>query len=170
MCTEIVEHHGDASGLRVMDIDKGFDLLGEVARGTMLTHLDMAPSGLWLEQEEEIGGAAPAVFIIDALRAPRCGRQRRADFREQLPGLLIKTDDRALRIVGLGIKIENIFHPPDKIGPHLGDAPMLLAPRLQSVFFSVRRTVSSLTAATTWSATSRSASNCMVQRAYPSGG
>jgi hypothetical protein len=101
---QVVEHHGDASGLRVMDIDQRFDLLGEVACGAVLTHLDMTLSGLCLKKEEEIGRAAAAVFIIDMGRPPRHGRLRRTGFCEQLLGPLIETDDRPLRIVGLGIK------------------------------------------------------------------
>src|ERR1043166_6751592 len=38
------------------------------------------------------------------------------------------------------------------------------------VFFSTRRTVSSETASTNWSATKRSANNCIVQCTRPAGG
>ena len=53
---------------------------------------------------------------------------------------------------------------------HTGDTPLLLQPRLDLVFLSTRRTVSSETVGTTSSSTSRSASSCMVHSRRPSGG
>lgn len=134
VCAEIVEHHGDAPGAGMMVVDEGFHLPGEVVRRALRADLDVAPSGLRLEREEEIGGAAPAVFIIDARRAPRCGWQRRADFLKQLPGLLIEADHRPLGIIGLGIESEHLFHPPDEIGPDAGDAPVLLRHGFRAFF------------------------------------
>src|SRR5205823_1467032 len=56
-----------------------------------------------------------------------------------------------------------------RVGPG-GDDPLLLQPRLEVVFLSVRHTVAGSMDSTTSSSTSRSASSLIVQRACPGGG
>ena len=51
---------------------------------------------------------------------------------------------RVLHDVRSGIKAQDVFHAPDEIGCYLRDAPTSLLPRFDNVFFSLRRTVSSL--------------------------
>src|SRR5205823_5025373 len=74
-------------------------------------------------------------------------------------------------VVGPGIDVQHILHRRHEAGVGLGrQHPLLLQPRLDLVFFSVRQTVAGSIAPTTSSSTSLSASSFMVQRAWPSGG
>jgi hypothetical protein len=83
---------------------------------------------------------------------------------------LVKTDHRTLRVIRLGVQLQHRLHSPNKVRRHLRQTPLLLLPRLERVFFSVRRTVSSEMVATTPNSISRSASSCIVQHSRPSGG
>src|SRR5206468_10213852 len=69
------------------------------------------------------------------------------------------------------IDLQHVLHPGHEL-PALArrDDPLLLEVRLERVFLSTRRTVSSQTASTTSSSTSLSANIFRVQRARPSGG
>src|SRR5205807_9766824 len=76
-----------------------------------------------------------------------------------------------LFIVGSVVNLQDIFHRTDEFGIGLRrDAPLLLQPRLEFVFFSVRRTVSVDTVSTTSNSTNLSANSRKVQRARPRGG
>ena len=69
------------------------------------------------------------------------------------------------------VNLQHVLHGADELSIALRrDAPALLQPRLELVFFSVWRTVSAQILSTISHSTSRSASNCSVQRARPSGG
>jgi hypothetical protein len=62
----------------------------------------------------------------------------------QLTSTLVKAQHRLSWFVGFGVQVQHILHPPDECGFYLWDAPLLVLPRLELVFFNVRRTVSSL--------------------------
>src|SRR5262249_58517069 len=79
--------------------------------------------------------------------------------------------DGPLLVLGTVVDLQHVLHRRDERGVRLRrDAPLLPLPRLDLVFLSVRRTVSSETASTTSSSTSLSASSRMVQQARPSRG
>src|SRR5581483_11413772 len=75
-----------------------------------------------------------------------------------------------LGIIRLGIGIQHVLHIGDEGGIRLRwDYPLLLQPRLEVVFLSVRHTVAASIDSTTSISTSLPASNFIVQRACPSG-
>jgi hypothetical protein len=71
---------------------------------------------------------------------------------------------------GFGIQIQHIFHMRDEVGADGGQTPFFPLPRLQVVFLSARRMVSSEMQPTTRISTRRSANNWSVQRCLPAGG
>src|SRR5262249_53020801 len=73
-------------------------------------------------------------------------------------------------VIGLGVEIQHILHVPDERRTDTGNAPFFALPRLEVVFFSTRRTVSSETCSTTWNSTKRSGNNWIVQGSRPGGG
>jgi hypothetical protein len=82
---------------------------------------------------------------------------------DELLGPFIKTDQRPFRIVRPLIHIQHLFHLANKLGVGIGrNDPLLVTPRLEFVFFSVFRTVSSLISSTICNSTNLSASNCRV--------
>src|SRR5262249_56540828 len=69
------------------------------------------------------------------------------------------------------VQVEDVLHPAhERRVLARRDAPLLLLPRLERVFLRTRRTVSSETASTTSSSTSRPARSFSVQQGLPSGG
>src|SRR5262249_21300575 len=69
------------------------------------------------------------------------------------------------------VDLQHVLHPRHELAALLRrDHPLLLAVRLQFVFLSTRRTVSSLTESNTSNSTSLSARSLSVQRPRPSGG
>jgi|GEM_PF-3263596 len=60
------------------------------------------------------------------------------DSPKQLVGLLVHADDGAIRIIGLLINIQNIFHAGNKGGiVSRRDDPALLQMRFELVFFRI---------------------------------
>src|SRR5207247_223456 len=101
---------------------------------------------------------------------PRRRRLRRPHFVHQLHRHLVEADHRPPLVVRPMINLDHVFHPRHELAARLPrKAPLLLPPRLESVFLSVRRTVSSEIASTTFNSTNLSASSCMVHSTRPAG-
>src|SRR5436190_19212318 len=102
----------------------------------------MPPARLRFTKQKEIAGAVPFVFIIIAFHLVRLGRDRCSCFLNQLLTGLVEVDFRTLRVVGLGVEVEEVFHLRDKLGTDAGQTPLFVLPRLEFVFLSSWRTVS----------------------------
>ena len=96
----------------------------------------MPPARQGLAQHEQVSGAIALVLVIVSLPSCRLGRDRRPLFRQQLLGGLVETDHRALWVIGFRVKVQHILHTRHKLGAHLGNTPLLLLPRLETVFFN----------------------------------
>ena len=119
----------------------------------------------------EGGGTTLApVFVIVARGPAWTGRLREAFLAQQLLAELVEADQRALRVEWPVIDFEHISHRGDEVRVAFGrDAPALLQPRFNLIFFNLVRTASWEIESTTSSSTSLSASRCSVQRRHPSG-
>src|SRR5262249_8988017 len=129
-----------------------------------------APTGQRLEGHEQVGGPVALVLTVLLGRAPDPNRQRWAHLADQLLAALVHAHRWALGIVWSVIHLDHVFHHRDE-RPTLArrDDPLLLKPRLEFIFFNARQTVDGLIDSTTFNSTRRSASNSIVQRAWPSG-
>src|SRR4029077_19178659 len=116
--------------------------VGEVDLRSLLRHLYMPPAGLRFHEEKKVARAVALVFIIIALRPPWLSRQRLPSLFNELLTRLIKVDLGPGGIIGLGVDLQHVFHGGDELRTHLGDAPLLLPPRLEDRFFKTRRTLS----------------------------
>src|SRR6185437_8514495 len=117
---------------------------------------------------EHIGCAVARVFVIDAGRAPRLHRDRRASFGDELLGRLVQTNHRAIGIAGPRIDREHILHRRYERAAGLGrDDPIFAAVGLKSVFLSTRWIVESLAASTMPNSTTLLSNSRKLQRAYP---
>jgi hypothetical protein len=54
---------------------------------------------------------------------------------EQLQRPLVEADDWSTRIVALGVQVEYVLHGRHEVWTYFRDAPVLLAPWLEPVFF-----------------------------------
>src|SRR6516164_8841158 len=117
-----------------------------------------------------IGDAIAFVFVIVTRWLSRFGGDRRARVDDQLLRGFVEAHERALRIVRSLIDFQDVFHGGDKRRVGVGrNHPLLLAMRLENVFFSVRPIVLSLARSTMCSSTTFSSSRCRLQRAKPFG-
>ena len=107
--------------------------MGEVFCRAPLGDLDLAPRPVHVEEDEQIGGAVAAVLAVVALELARLGRDRLAHLADELDRALVEADHRPLRVGRFGIEVEHILHAGDIFGVDLGNAPHVLAPRLEIV-------------------------------------
>ena len=127
------------------------------------------PTRQGLAGQEQVAGTLPPVFVVLPQRKSRSGRQSGPGLCQQLGGCLVKADHRTLGIIGFVVEIQDILHVGHKFRTYLGNAPLLLPPRLEFVFFSTWLTVSLEIESVNSSFTASSASNYNVQRECPSG-
>src|SRR5687768_13942229 len=167
---QVVEDDPNGGRVREVPIDQVAHLVGEVVLGALVGDVDVAPGPERLGDQEEVGGPVALVLVVDPLRLARLHRQRDAGLGDQLLRGLIEADDRAGRVVRLGVQVEHVLHPADELGPDGRDHPLLVEPRLELVLLRSRRIASSVISGTSSSSTRRSASICIVQRWRPSGG
>src|SRR5260370_24095236 len=169
MGIEIVLHNAHILGMRVDLVHQPADALRVVQLGAMLGHLHMAPARQGFDEEKQIGGAQSLILVIDAcwlswfhgLRRPYVGLRR--------DELFIKADAGLAGIVLLLVQIQHIFHRRDELRPYAWEAPLLMLPGLELVFFSNWRMLSGDMHSTKPNSTALPASKRTVQRSWPVG-
>jgi hypothetical protein len=106
-------------------------------------------TGSWLTGHTKVGDAIALLLCSLAQRLPRLSRERRTDCAKQLGGHCIETPLGTLSLLRVFLHNSDLFHVADTgrllLGGH---TPCLLRPRLQCMFFHVRRLVSCDTAST----------------------
>ena len=107
--------------------------VGEVFGGAPIGDLHLAPGAVRVEEDEQIGRAVAPVLAVVALDLSRLGRDRQAHLADELDRALVEADHRPLRVGRFGVEIEHVLHAGDVIGVDLGNAPHVLAPRLELV-------------------------------------
>src|SRR5258708_34833481 len=144
--------------------------MGIIDGGVAVGHFHMPPAFQRSEHPEQIGAAIAFAFVIVTRLASRLGGDRRARLDDQLLRGFVEAHERTLRIMRPLIDFQHVFHVGDKGRAGVRrDHPLLLAMRLENVFFSVRPIVLSLARSTMCSSTTFSSSRRRLQRAKPSG-
>ncbi|MET4315433.1 hypothetical protein ABIC01_008460 [Bradyrhizobium sp. RT4b] len=87
---QIVLHDTDTGGAGIMDVDEFTHAVGIVHGAAAVGDLDVAPIPIWIEGDEEIGGAVAAILLIVPLASSRLSRDRLAHLADQLDGGLVK--------------------------------------------------------------------------------
>ena len=167
MGIEVVQHDENLLGFGEVAIDERLHTAGKIWLGPSLCDFDVAPSLLRCKEHEQITRPVAPVLIIVALPFTGARRQRLSHLSDQLIRTLVKAHQRVAGVVRRGIEVQDLLHPPHELGTNRGDTPLLLQPRLDGVFFSVRPIVSSEMESTSPTSTTRSAKSCIVQRSRP---
>src|SRR5579871_149878 len=136
MGVEIILDQTNAGGLGIGTIDQPTDTLGIIELGAPIGHFHMTPSSSGFDQEKEIGRSQTLIFIIHPFCLSRGCRQRRSNISMRSYQLLIQTDRRIAGIVFLFIEIKHIFHRCHKLCTYFWDAPLLVLPRFELIFFN----------------------------------
>jgi hypothetical protein len=170
MDSEIIQDDPDLWRVGEMHIDQILHRRCEIVLGAPLGNLDVAPAKRGFQEQEEITGALSLILIVHPFALSRLGRQRVAHLIEHLIGTFVKANSWRVGIYRFGIQMQHLFHVPHKVASYRRDAPLLLLPWFEHVFFSMRRTVSSLISSTMPTSTNRSASHCIVHLTWSPGG
>src|SRR5207302_10989908 len=118
-------------------------------------------------------GGRPRSFVCVVNPLPVCGRgsNGQARFFQSLHRLFVHAEDRHVRIVRLFVGFQHLFHVGNALGVRFRwHDPVCDLPMRHTVFFRVRRTVSSLTESTMATATTLRANKRSVQLLEPCGG
>ncbi len=167
---QIVLHQHDHLGIRVHLVRELAEAFGIILPRPSIRHLYVSLPGQWLEDHEQIRHAVANVLVVVTSDLPWSGRHGRLLFADQLLARLVQAHYRTGRIIRPLVHLQHVFHLPNELGVGLRwNAPLFAQPRLEFIFFSVRRTVSFERASTYSKATIRSASSRSVQRLRPSG-
>ena len=116
--------------------------MSEVHSSAPLGHLDMPPASFRLTEHEQVSSAVSLVLVVISFHPTRLGPDDRSLIGHQLPGCLVETDHRMVRVVVCVVQVQHVLHSSHELPAHLRDAPLLLLPRLEFVFLSIWRTVS----------------------------
>ena len=141
MAAEIVHHQVDRRGVRVLagQFSHG---LGELESRTIRRRERKMAASLRFYGAEDIGCAAPLIFIVPAQFPSRFGRYRGTNVGVQGDGFLIETDQGMFGRALNRILLQHVFHCGDKPGTDRGNAPLFMLPGFEFVFLSNWRIVS----------------------------
>lgn len=171
MGVEVIEHEDDPFRVGILDVDQVLDAGRPVASRPARSCRDMAPALQRFVPEEEVCRPTPFILVVLPSWMAIASSHWLARVGQELNRQLIEADDGTSGIVGTGVDREDIFGPPTELGVLLRrNAPLFLQMRGQSVFLSVRRTVSYETSAPPSCLPNSAASNRKVHRSCPSGG
>jgi hypothetical protein len=165
MGMQIVHHEADFLHMGRMVINKFLDKVRPIHLGPRRSDFGIPLASSGCKSHKNIGSAISLLFSVISQWLARLSGERGTDFPKQLGQHCIHTHLRALRIIRFFVDISDFFHVADEGGIWLWrNTPFFLLPRLQFVFFHVRRTVSWDTASTISNATILSASMRKVHR------
>ena len=171
MSIQVVHHQHDPIFVRVVLIDQSLYHMSPVHFRATLSDLDSPPSIQRREQHEQTAHPIALVLVVVGRHRTRRRRKGRSRLLDLLFACLIHTYQHFILIKWPLVDFQHIFHRTHKVGALFGgDAPTLLQPRLEFVFFNTLRTVSVLMLSTISHSTSRSANSFRVQFTRPCGG
>ena len=153
----VVQHQVNSARLGVCGGEQFADEGNEVNLDAMLSDRDDPLSCFGLDRHEQVGRAVARVLVVMLGEGALGHGQRRAVVADELqawPCVQLKQGVHAVPVL--------LNHQPS--------APHQLAPRLEVVLLSMRRTVSRLTPPRTGSWRATRSSSTIVQRGRPSGG
>ena len=171
MGVQVVHHQHYSLLVGVVLIHQLPHHLSPVGPGAPVRGLHPPPSLQGREQHEQVAHPVSLVFVIVGHGCPGPRREGLPGLLHQLLAGLVQAHQDLIVLVFTMIDLQHVLHGAHEFGAALGrEAPALLQPRLEFVFFRVRRTVSGLMLSTISRSTNPSASICMVQLTRPSGG
>ena len=131
---EVVQHQPYRLCVRVCLVNQPPHLMSEVHSSAPLGHLDMPPASFRLTEHEQVSSAVSLVLVVISFHPTRLGADGRSLIDHQLLGRLVETDHGMVRVVVCVVQVQHVLHPSHELPAHLGDAPLLLLPRLEFVF------------------------------------
>src|SRR5215208_5756915 len=142
----------------------------ELQLSAVLGHSHFSSALEGFEGQEHVGHTPSLILKVATLWLAGLAGKRLSHLGQQLAGSLVEAHYGSLRIVGLFVEVQDLFHPPHELGVVLGwDHPLLDEVRLEFVFLSAFLTVSWEMDSTIPSSTALSARSLKDQRLRPRG-
>lgn len=126
-----------------MPIDQVSKLISPIQLPPPRRDINRPPLSQRLVHPKQIADAVPLIRVVLPCRLSRFRRNGQALFADQLIRALVKPHHRPPWVVRARLHIEDGFPRGALLGPHRREAPFLLLPGLDFVFFRVTRPVSS---------------------------
>src|SRR5215218_9282949 len=143
---------------------------GELQLSAVLGHSHLSSALEGFEGQEHVGHTPSLILGVDTLWLAGLAGERLSHLGQQLAGPLVEADYGSVRIVGLLVEVQDLFHPPHELGVVLGwDHPLLDEVRLEFVFLIAFLTVSWEMASTIPRPTAMSARSLKYQQLRPRG-
>jgi hypothetical protein len=70
MGIEVIQHSGDARGMRIADIHQLLDVVRPVHRGSLLGHIHLALPAQGFKEQEPVANAVALILEVILLRLP----------------------------------------------------------------------------------------------------
>ena len=170
MSTIIIANKLHFFSIWILNIQKVFYFNGPVNTGLKLSNTYMPLTIQWLDKHKYICSAITFIFAVKFYSRSWLCRDWYFCFFNKLHRLLIHAYLRYRRIIRQTICINYIFHTSNKLCILFRRyTPIFIQVRFNFVFFKTRKIVVSEIWSTILSSINWSASNCKVQRQFPSG-
>src|SRR4030042_1278995 len=171
MGVQIVQDQTHLEGVGIVHVQDLAQTESPVNHRAPLAHEYLPPTAQRLNEQNLTAHPFPFVLMVITHGLPLFRGQGHAGFCNQLLAGFVHAQHRILRIVGFPIQLQHVLHPADKFRVGFWrNAPRLLQPGLQTVFFSTCRTLSCESFSAHFSSTSWLARSRRVQRLGPFGG
>src|SRR5579859_4078236 len=168
MRVQMIHHQANTLGLGIDLINQPADGCREIQPGASLGHFQTTETRLGFNEDKQVGGPQPLIFIIAASGRPWFERQWLAYLPMHDQWFLVKADHWLAFLIGLSIQMQDLLHRGNLLCIYSGNAPLLMLPRLQFIFFSNWRIVSGEIDRTYPNSTALPASMRRVQWSRPS--
>ncbi len=145
MRIEVVHHDHQFVRIGIVVLNQFSHEDRPIALGAPLSHLDDALAAQRFTRQKHTAKAVAFIFIILSSRMSHVHWLRFSQAVNQLFTAFVHTNEGLALLVGPLIHRQYFFHCHHIASIRVGNAPLPFQPRLEFVFFSVKRTVSSLT-------------------------
>ena len=140
---EVVANQNDLFAVGVTTFQMAGHLLRPVHFRSTLSCGRLTPPRERFGEHEDGSGAGSLILVVDSPSVGFRRRNRLAGFLHQLYGLLVHADHRAIGIVRVFVRFQDVLHVRDKLSIGFRrDDPVLDLAFGHAVFLSVPRTVS----------------------------
>src|SRR5271157_588043 len=133
---EIVLHQTDALDMWIPRLNQVSHKESVFFFGATPEDTHHAPATERFDGHHHTTGAVASIFIVLFQWRPWTHGERDHHIADELTWAFIKANLRKVRIIGLFIEIEEIFHTGQELTIYLRKAPLMFLPRLEVVFFN----------------------------------
>ena len=135
MRVELIDHHPDAVGIRVVVIGKFDHPVDELDGSPPLGNFDVYPASQWFRSEMNPLFTVAFVSVVDPCDRSRSRRERVALVATECFAGFVEADDWTVLVVWFVVEVENVLHVVDEVGIVLGwDRPVVREMRFEGVF------------------------------------